>query len=258
MALNFPEKTDGFKGAVTFTVISEATPGDGGSTTGSGTVSSAGESCTLYLPSGLQIADKVTYENADLGAIGQAVESGLLGQNAADAQVQSYLDTLGQSTSANDKGLGSLMVAGITKKFEGGVAAAVSSANRVALNPNTRALFKNVQLRSFQFTFKLVPTSRSENTNITEIIRFFREELYPEKVEGNLGYKFPNKFDISFTYGDTAVGTKLRPCYLESFSATYNSSTNAMHDDGGFSEVDITLGFMEGRALSRADIKAGF
>jgi hypothetical protein len=31
-----------------------------------------------------------------------------------------------------------------------------------------------------------------------------------------------------------------------------------MHDDAGFSEVDISLGFMEGKALSRKDILAGY
>ena len=36
----------------------------------------------------------------------------------------------------------------------------------------------------------------------------------------------------------------------------YNSSTMGMHYDGNFSEIDMTLTFLESKALSRKDVIA--
>ncbi len=242
MALVFPENQDLYKGMVNFAVMV------GGESEGA---ASPGETCTLYLPVGMQIADKVEYENAQLGAIGAAVAG--VGGTGADGKA------IAESTLAETA---KQVVAQTVAKF-GERASQISRARTLtAPNPNTRALFKQVSLRQFQFTFKLIPTTESEAQSIPQIIKYFRKEMYPENItygDLSLGYKFPNKFKITF---DTPNMTKIVDCYLEAFQTNYNPSNAAFLQKGSgtvhFSETDISLTFMESKTLSAADIEEGF
>lgn len=72
-----------------------------------------------------------------------------------------------------------------------------------------------------------------------------------------IGYKFPNKFDIKFKYDGEDVATKLKRCYLRNCNVTYNASSMGMHEDGNFTEIDMTLAFVEERAISREDVEEG-
>lgn len=240
MALVFPENRDMYEGVINFTVV-----------VGGESERTLGETCTLYMPVGLQIADKVEYENAQLGAIGASL--GNVSDPNAAASEGNLTDTA--------KSLVSSAVA----MFSDRAGQAARARSLTAPNPNTRALFKQVSLRQFQFTFKLIPSSPSEAGNIPEIIKYFRTEMYPENItyaDLALGYKFPNKFKIEFQTGGNSLVTKLSDCYLEAFQTNYNPSNAAFLQSGSgpshFSETDISLTFMEARTLSKADIEKGF
>lgn len=240
MALVFPENRDMYEGVINFTVI-----------LGGESERTLGNTCTLYMPIGLQVADKVEYENAQLGAIGA-----VLGKNA-DPNAAASEGAIGPVASS--------LVASAVAKFSERAGAAARSRTLTAPNPNTRALFKQVNLRQFQFTFKLIPTSQSEASNIPEIIKYFREEMYPENITFDdlaLGYMFPNKFQIEFETGGNSLVTKLSDCYLEAFQTNYNPSNAAFLQSGSspshFSETDISLTFMEARTLSKKDIQQGY
>lgn len=241
-------------------------------TGGSAAVQRSKTRCELYFPSSLNISDAATYNNVDLGIMGGAAESAISAggsalsgvMSAAGGSIESFIDSFKTGGAATST---AKMVANrVSKVAGGGVSAAVKSQTRVTTNPNTRTLFESVPLRTFSFTFKMIPQSASESQMITDIIRFFRSELYPEEIkvpigndptlEVSVGYNFPNKFAIEFLYKNKPVATRIKPAYLSEFSATYNSSGMGMHPDGGFTEVDISMTFMESKALSRKDILA--
>lgn len=225
------------------------------------------EKCILFLPQSLSFSDKANYGSTDLGIIGGAIEAGILGAKAGGdkGSINSFIDGL---KGPNGKAIGQLAVQNVVGAFGGDqISGALKSANKITTNPNTRALFESVPLRAFSFTFKMIPHSRQEARNIKEIIAFFRKELYPEEIpfdETNpniklsVGYKFPNKFQIQMYYGKgnqkKEVGIKIKPCYLTDITTVFNSSSMGMHYDGEFTEVDLTLSFLEARALSRKDI----
>ena len=243
MALVFPENRDMYEGVINFTII-RGGESDASQDRPAGT-------CTLYMPVGLQIADKVEYENAQLGAIGAAMG------NASDPNAAASEGNLADTAKS--------LVASAVAKFSDRAGAAARARSLTAPNPNTRALFKQVNLRQFQFTFKLIPTSVSEANNIPEIIKYFRTEMYPENLTYGdlaLGYKFPNKFKIEFQTGGSKIVTKISDCYLEAFQTNYNPSNAAFLQSGDgpshFSETDISLTFMEARTLSKKDIEEGY
>ena len=227
----------------------------------------------LYLPRAIQIQDTVTYDNAfQLGLIGGAIEAGLgntaggigAGLGAAAAEASGVVNTLLGRTGGMSSEAAGILSGKVAAKipFVGDAAGgAVRSRTRLTTNPNTRALFKDVPIRNFSFAFQLIPTSRSEALMIENIIKTFREELYPEALTAggiNIGYRFPNRFLIKVKYNNRDIkGIRFLPVYMQSFNATYNSATGGMHPDGRFSGVDISMAFTETRAIAKADVREG-
>ena len=187
-------------------------------------------SIQLRMPSAQNFNDTIGYQNADLGAIGAGVEAGMSN--------------------------GSGMIASAASSM-GSEAQGVSSATRVALNPNSRTLFQSVSSRSHSFTFKLVPNSAEEVERIKEIIKKFRVAMYPDEIgvgQIAVGYKFPDPFDITMKYKGKNVFTKILTSYLTNCQVTYNSAGQGFYDDGGFTDAQITLSFTEIRPLNKQDI----
>lgn len=232
-----------------------------------------GRQIKLFLPQGIQITDGVAYTGADLGAIGGAVVGALSsGQGAAAGLAQglagginSFIESLSGPAGTDTAKLAMVRASaalGTTGQN------AVKSVSRITLNPNTRQLFESVNTREFSFTFKLIPQSAAEAREIKEIIKLFRTELYPEKVQAagpndakssfSLGYKFPNRFQIEFFYNEREIATKILPSYLRNMTVTYNPTSMGMHADGNFQETEMILNFVESRTLSKKDIKDGY
>ncbi len=226
----------------------------------------------LYLPSSIRFDDQVSYENMELGAIGGIASAGI---KTGQGVVSSLARGAGQATGSTIN----LLKGGIADQAAARLAAtrlaqksaltsgAVSNALAVTVNPNTINLFKSVLLRDFSFTFKLIATSQREAIEIENIIKFFRKTMYPgtidfDDVEDGLnvpiGYKFPDKFDITMRYNDQPVGTKILTSVLRGFQSVYNPQSMSWHEDGKPSEVDITLSFGEERTLTRNDIENGY
>jgi len=218
---------------------------------------------SLYLPQAVQINDGASYANVDLGIMGAGGAAAMAeGANLLPA----LIDGAGQSAASiidaimgrapNSPELARLAVNRAAKFLPGeGMRGAVASATRVSVNPNTRALFKSVPLREFTFTFKMIPTSKEETEQIKGIIKFFRTNLYPEVIDmGGIpaGFKFPHVFEISLKYAkNKELATKILPSYIRSFAATYNASGMGFLEGGDFSEVDITMSFIESGTLHK-------
>jgi len=226
-------------------------------------LSETGRRVSLYLPVGLQYRDNVAYDNMDLGGMGAAAEAGLKGgEGAIKGLMEGGLKTLGAGLmgSAN-KDVAKLATVKIMSNFPDEVSGAFRSATGVTSNPNTRVLFKSVELREFSFAFKFISTSAKEAEEIKEIIKLFRTELYPENInipigdsEISIGYKFPNKFRIDVEYDGKEIATKIKPCFLRDVGVTYNNTAMSMHSDGNFQEIEMTLAFQETRTLNRKDV----
>ena len=243
MALVYPVKSNNLPGYATYTVYN----GQGGR---------EGPQIVLPLPQGLTYQDAASYENADLGLKGLAVVSPTEGQNDTSTAEQATGDN------PNAKGIAQKALEDIAIRFGGNLGrAGVGSAP----NPNTRAIFKQVNMRTFQVSYKMIPASPDEATAIQDIVEAFRTELYPE-AEGYsqdfiTAFKFPNLFRIRFYVGNIEQKPKLLDAYLTNMTTTFNSSSNAIFaKDGGdhsFSETDISLTFLEFRAMFKDDIKQG-
>ena len=229
-------------------------------------------SVTLYLPQNLQISDAVTYSSGELGAFGAGVEGGLKGGasalNAVGAGLTQGLDSFTNlfSNAGLDRDASALALTRTAETFApAGIAQGIKAATKVAVNPNLRTLLDRVPIRSIPFTFRLIAQSKDEAIEIEKIINFFRYQLYPDEIQGqiggasvSLGYKFPDPFEITTTYKGKQVGSKFLDAYLTSVSVSYNENGAAFHADGYPSDVNMTLSFIESKALTRKLVEEGF
>lgn len=223
-------------------------------------------SCCLPIPQGIVFGDSATYSTINLGLIGQGVVGSIDEINKAAGRKEgigglvgagvggmagNVVRTAGQMTA----GAAASIAARNVLRMED-TANAIDFANKQIIAPNTNTNFQNVGIRSFAFTFKLVPKDKADTDSIKSILSGFREYIYPE---GNLTViQYPPKWKIQFynaTGEENQYMPKIYETYLTSFTSTYNSSSNMFHEDGSPIEVDTTMSFQETKALRRDEIK---
>lgn len=225
--------------------------------------------CTLYLPANLAYTDGVEFGSVELGVAGSLTQQALNnGGSALDIFKRLGTEAVNQLGSLGDaftKGLTSsaaqLAAVKLAGKIDEGVRGGVELATGVTINPNKRSILRGVPIRNFSFTFKLIPTSQEESRAIANIIYFFRSELYPmDLIAGGIsyGYKFPNKWNISMNYKSQQVATRILPSFLTGVDTNYNPNSMSFLKDGSFPEIDLTLRFIEERALRKQDIYASY
>lgn len=222
---------------------------------------------SMYVPVSVQFSDNIQYDGANLAGMGTLAGAAL---NSGDSLFASAYEALTAGTAtvfsffkgALTGEAARLAAVQSTKVLPAGIQAAVQIGTQRVINPNTKSLFKGVNLREFTFQFKMIPTSEQEAQQIDAIIRTFRTCMYPEafdpsETSENLPYalKFPNQFAIDFMFGNTHLKTqKIELSYLRNISVVYNSSGGGYHEGGWPTEIDMSLSFMETRSLSRKDI----
>jgi len=214
----------------------------------------------MPIPQNIAFADAATYNDAELGFSG----------GAGMAAAREGLGTGGNIGAGVSAGMGAI-AGGIPKslgnlaqglsasygKASSQVQSAVSIGVGATLNKNITTQFTGTATRRFSFVFKFISVSSDESQRINDISKAFRLGLYPQGNAYQLQY--PATWTIQFIHGitgnDIEYLPKLFECYLESMSSTYNSIANMWRTDGSPLDSEITLTFIESRALTKDDIK---
>lgn len=214
----------------------------------------------MPIPQNISFADAATYNDAELGFAGGAGMAAARAGLGAGGNIEAGVNAgLGAIAGGIPKSLGNL-AQGLTASFTsaGGTAqSAVSIGVGATLNKNITTQFTGTGTRRFSFVFKFISVSSAESNRINEISKAFRLGLYPKGNAYQLQY--PATWTIQFVNGvtgnDIEYLPKLFECYLESMTSTYNSIANVWRTDGSPLDSEITLTFIESRALTKDDIK---
>jgi len=225
------------------------------------------EMVQLYLPPSIQFSDGANYEGFEMGVSGaiaiDTMNKGETDVGKVGASIKSQVEGLGGNLDAGTviAKMADFVPLAPTQTVQGGL--------RKATNPNTRVLFKSVALRTFQFSFKMIPTSEAEAEQIRAIVLSFRKQLYPTISGGaggtsstSVGYEYPDMYLIQMTLGGLEVAPKVKPSFLTAVATNFNGSSGALLASNGgnesWSEVDIALSFGEGVTLNKSDIVGGY
>lgn len=214
-------------------------------------------------PTNIGISDSAIYNEQNLNEVANAA-SGIGGRFAEDLKTKSLKDAL--TGVGSSKTVGAAVQALVTRKAKdvaGGndTVKGAMIGGGMAFNPNTTTEFTGMQLRRFEFTFKLMPRSEAEAGVIKTIHREFQQRAYPKA--DNIGgavrvLKYPPKWKINFIWkNETALSfPKIYHCYLDRLSLTVNPTASMWHHDGSPGESDLSVSFVETKALTLNEIQA--
>ena len=204
------------------------------------------QAIALHIPTDLNIKYGMRWEETDLAGTNAMMSAA---ENTAKLALGSVVG-----------GTGSYL-AGAALKTPG-VGEAISKASGTSANPKKEQLFKQVDYRSFTFTYQFFPRSANEAKNVREIIKAFKFHMHPEYRDQNqFLYVYPSEFDIFYYQnGKENLNIHRHPsCVLTDMSVTYSpTGIFTTFDDGMPTQVNVTLTFMELALLSKAEIKDGF
>ena len=212
------------------------------------------------------------------GTVTLPIQSGIKDQNAAGwgednmtavdiAKAGVALKTITGGIAGLDKSINELseQFKGSTADFEklvastfaekaAGVKGLLARTQGVVQNPNLELLFQKPTLRPFSFQFKLSARNDGEAKEIIKIIRFFKQNMAPQKGGGsggtsaNLFLKAPNTFQVHYLNRSAAGGNdehkyigRVKECAMTSFEVDYTP-------DGQYSTLKD--GFMTSYTIS--------
>ena len=105
--------------------------------------------------------------------------------------------------SDTDSSLKNTAIAGGLETLKGtDIGSMLSKVTKLASNPTKEQIFKDVDFRTFTFTYLFAPKSATEAGNILALIQQFKFHMHPEiKDEDKFLYIYPSEFDIVYYTG---------------------------------------------------------
>ena len=123
------------------------------------------------------------------------------------------------------------------------------------INPNLELLFQKPTLRPFSFQFRMSARNASEAQQIIKIIRFFKQNMAPQKGGGsggesaNLFLKAPNTFQVHYLHrgkDEHKFIGRLKECAMTSFEVDYTPDGNySTYEDGVMTSYTISMSLKE-------------
>jgi len=159
----------------------------------------------LPLPENLVDSIGINYETTDLGVAGLAFQAGAkTGKALKDFMSQ-------QETAAEGKDAGGPGVSGTAEyvlrsmaQVSGALGGMLNLASGNVPNPFQTAIFKNVEIRQHNFTFRLVPETPEDSVMIAKIISEFKFHALPGGTAGSAFLAMPDEVDVMF-FGTNAL-----------------------------------------------------
>lgn len=149
---------------------------------------------------------------------------------------------------------------------QGNIDSIVSRATGQVFNENVELLFNGVTMRpAFNFTFDMVPRSKSESDRVKKIIRTLKKNMTPQKGNpgvdgGGLFVSAPNVFKLEYMSGGKQHPFlhRFKPCALTQMSVNYNGSAQyATYPDATPVHMQLTLQFQELSPIYAEDYDKG-
>lgn len=241
-----------------------------------------GSSIVLPIPGNLQVTFQADYENKGMGLVGAAAAGrlggGLQGAKAI-SDVSERIKAKFNETGTDDQSLTQIGTAGVVTgatllgtKAGGVLAGAIIGAGGLgalgagvlleqglAINPHQAVVFRGVNFREHQFTYKFVARDQSESDTIKKIIKTFQYHMLPSNDIGGSGktvglaFKYPDEFEISFAEKVRSSLYEIGTSVLKNMQVTYNGENLPIffENTGAPVSIQIALQFQEVKLLTR-------
>ena len=236
----------------------------------------------LPVPDDIQYKDGPKWEGKDIGILGRfapEVASAIGGGDSA-----SITDSVQTFARVGKVGLVKSMI----KKLGADPNAVTQNINGKIVNPYTEQVFGGINLRSFDFRWKLVPRNRGEQKSIERIISYLRRAALPDTSEsfgaggsfvdtlGGEGFgsgatdrwlTVPKLFNLRWKQAGSGSEInslpKIKKCICTSIDVNYapdNVWATHLDQDGKPAPVamELSIGFGETEIIKSSDVGAGY
>ncbi len=232
----------------------------------------------LPIPENLRIDDRPKWTDSQVGVLGRfapELAKAITGKEGT-GEITKQVANLAEVGKVG-------LIKDLIKNFGADPNAATQNLGRKIVNPYVEQVFGGIDLRSFDFNWKLVPRSRDEQRTIQQLIKFIRQAAMPNTSdkfgsgrgsnvvnESRAGYEstdrwltVPNLFSIKWKVGKDEITSlpKLKKCVCRSVSVEYtpdNVWATHMGDDGPAPVAyNLTASFGETEIITSTDIRDG-
>ncbi len=214
-------------------------------------------------PEGLADGNGVDWQNGEAGALGVAAfKAAQAGVSAAanDKKAEgSLISRVAKATMEKgiDEGEALLTGSGINNNDIASFFASRAVGNNSlftratgkVMNPNLELLFNGPRLRQFNYNFRFTPREEREAREVRRIIKFFKKNMAPQRVNSKLFLKTPNVFKLKYIFKGGRQHpflNKIKMCALTQFNVTYAPDGSYMtYDDGSMTAYNVNMSFGE-------------
>lgn len=130
---------------------------------------------------------------------------------------------------------------------------AIESGFGIAPNPNAAVLFKNVKLRTHEFSWTLHPRNEAESITVQRIIGILRKAMLPTTL-GVFSFQYPKVFKLEIL-PETQFQYRFKTCFLQSMQVNHAPTSPSFHRNGAPSEIKLSLTFSEIEYFTGDDFK---
>ena len=230
----------------------------------------------MYMPQDVQDKFSAKWEGKKFGM----TTAGLLAGAGKSGAVEKLQTAAGQSLrTLTEKGsveAAAAVVSTLAKKLTGDEISAgdlFGGISGVARNPNVEVLFQNIELRTFDLTFKMAPYSERDVQSMDAIIKIFKQAMLPQyrlgkddKVFGQDGQKgalqggfikVPRVCAVNFMRGNrrNRFLPRYKMCAITDVGVNYTpDGTYATFDRSSPVATEIKISFMETKLVFSEDI----
>ena len=215
------------------------------------------------MPTGIEINDQMVY-NDDSRKMGAFAET-LFSDNYADIFNPT---TMTSPTALAAGGFLSGAIPGVSGTLAALTGAGLGTVVQTEVqrgsgkiaNPNEITMYNSTPLRSFTFSWTILPDSHFESEQATGLIKMFRTGAHARK-DNKMLITVPDHVIVSF-HGAGKAGTEmiqLPPCVIESVNVSYNpNNTSFFKQNNAPVEIGLSVGLKEMAPLYQADVEAGY
>ena len=243
--------------------------------------SSIDDTVLLPVPDDIQYKDGPKWEGKDIGILGRFAPE--VAQQIGGGDSAAITDSIQTFARVGKVGLIKSMI----KKLGADPNAVTQNINGKIANPYTEQVFSGIQLRGFNFNWKLVPRNRAEQRAIERIIRYLRRAALPDTSEsfGSSGFlsdlggqdfggsatdrwlTVPNLFNLRWKQGgdgsEISSLPKIKKCICTNIDVNYTpDNVWATHLDGSNRPapvaIQLSIGFGETEIIKSSDVGAGY
>ena len=245
-----------------------------GSGAGAGDATGIG-AVSLYLPQNLEYSYGANWKGIQFGALGAAFEKG---QTVGSALGQASKVGAGTGLAVLGDTFGDAL--SVVPKTQGlDTDSVLGAAFGITFNDNTLQTFEKMETRTFDFKFIMVARDASEESEIKQIIKFFKVAMHPDSTSNGknntiflkypyifriipAGYKNTSTQRSGQNFRTTAASQNFssflpntRYCGLKGMSVSYTPNNVVSLTPNNFvTAVTLSLSFIELTNLTRQDI----